>query len=76
MHPTHGYEHMKNCIETRAPWMAKEQAQLYLHDFCNLDLRRLWLSPAELREKVWLSNADRERLRAWNIPPFDALHNN
>jgi hypothetical protein len=36
-----------------------------------LDNRYLWLSRRELRDRVRLRNADRERLRAYYIPPYD-----
>lgn len=71
LHPTHARENMRNTIETRAPWMPKAEADLVIGDLAILDQRRLWLSQAELRQQVWLSNADRQRLKAWNIPPWD-----
>jgi hypothetical protein len=71
LHPTHGRERMKNCIETRAPWMAKETAEYLIGDLAILDPRYLRLSPAELRFRVHIHSEDRERLRAWNIPPYD-----
>jgi hypothetical protein len=71
LHATHGREKMINCIETRAPWLSQEQREIYLSDNLYLDDRYLWLSPNELRERVFLRNADRERLKAWRIPPCD-----
>src|SRR6516225_5592939 len=71
LHPTHGRERMKACIETRAPWMAKAEAEFVIDDLAKLDPRRLRLIPAELRFRVHLHSADRERLRAWNIRPYD-----
>jgi hypothetical protein len=71
LHPTHGRERMKNCIETRAPWMSEEQAQVYLDDYASDDPRRLWPYRLELVERVHVSDADRVRLGAWRIPPFD-----
>jgi hypothetical protein len=70
LHPTHGREHVKHCIETRAPWLTQEQSELYISD-ASLDARYLWLGADELRERVWLRNTDRERLKAWHIPPCD-----
>jgi hypothetical protein len=66
LHPTNPREQIRHTIETRAPWMSKEEKKLTIGDLAILDPRRLWLAP---EERVWLSNADRERLRAWNIPP-------
>jgi hypothetical protein len=71
LHPTHGRERMKNCIETRAPWMAKETAEYLIGDLAILDPRYLRLSPAELRVRVHIHSEDRERLMVWNIPPYD-----
>ena len=71
LHPTHARENMRNTIETRAPWRPKAEADLIIGDLAILDQRRLWLSQAELRQQVWLSNADRQQLKAWNIPPWD-----
>ena len=71
LHPTHARENMRNTIETRAPWMPKAEADLIIGDLAILDPYRLWLRPEELRQQVWLSNADRQRLKAWNIPPWD-----
>jgi hypothetical protein len=70
LHPTHGRQHVKHCIETRAPWLSEEQKEQHISD-ASLDGRYLWLDANELRERVWLRNADRERLKAWHIPPCD-----
>ena len=71
LHPTHGRERMKNAIEIYASWMSEEEAELLVHDFATLDPRRQRLSQEELREKVWLSTADWERLKAWRVLPCD-----
>ena len=71
LHPTHARDRMKNVIETRAPWMSKEQAQVYLDDYASSEPRRLWPYRLELIERVHISNADRVRLGAWRIPPVD-----
>jgi hypothetical protein len=73
LHPTHGRERVKNAIETRAPWLAKETAETLIHDFATMDPRRFW-GPwwrDELKLAMNLTTADRERLRAWHIPPID-----
>jgi len=71
LHPTHGREKMRHTIETRASWMKQDEVDLIVGDILILDPRRLRLSSNELRERIWLSNVERERLRAWHIPPFD-----
>jgi hypothetical protein len=51
--------------------MAKEDAESVISGLAVLDNRYLRLSRSELRDRVGLRNADRERLKAWNIPPCD-----
>ena len=73
LHPTHGRERMKNVIETRAPWMAREAAEILIHDLATMDARRFW-GPwwrDELKLAMNLTTLDRERLKAWHIPPID-----
>ena len=68
LHPTHGREQMKHCIETSAPWLSEGQRQVYYDDYPNADHLP---SREHLRERVWISIAEREIHRAKNIPPFD-----
>jgi hypothetical protein len=71
LHPTHGREKMRHTIETRASWMKEDEVEMTISDLTVLDPRYLRLKPEELRDRIWLSSADRERLRAWHVPPFD-----
>jgi hypothetical protein len=71
LHPTHGPEKMRNTIETRADWMAEDEMEMIIGDLARLDSRYSRLCPDELREKLWITTADRERLKAWNVPPCD-----
>jgi hypothetical protein len=73
LHPTHGPEHMKHFQEVAAPWMPKEDIDLYIHDYSRLDPRYLrpWQNKVELKERIWLTNTEREQCKAWRIPPYD-----
>ena len=71
LHLTHGRDRVKNAIEVWAPWMPKEQAETLIHDFANMDRRRLWLHPDDLKLRMNLTTKDWERLGAWHIRPID-----
>jgi hypothetical protein len=62
---------MRHCIETTAPWLPKEEAEILIYDYSTTDRRYIWPSQAELREEVWISDADRTRLGVRQIPPWD-----
>jgi hypothetical protein len=74
LHPTYPREQMRNAIEIWAPWMSKDEAEMIISDLANLARRYLWLGREELRQKVWIKQADRERLGAKNIPPYDLTY--
>ena len=69
-----GVTTMKNTIETLAPWMPKAEAEIIIDDLADIDRRRLWgpwLGRKELKlSHVTVTTADRERLKAWHIPPM------
>jgi len=73
LHPTHGPEHMKHFQEIAAPWMPNGRIRLDLPHYSRLDPRYLrpWQNKLELKEEIWLSNAEREQCRAWRILPCD-----
>jgi hypothetical protein len=58
-------------VKSNDPNFIREEKERTISDYANLDPRRLWPSRQELREKVFLSTADMERLKAWHIPPYD-----
>jgi hypothetical protein len=71
LHPTHGREKVRHTIETRASWMKEDDVEMTVSDLTVLDPRYLRLKPDELRDRILLTSADRERLKAWHIPPYD-----
>jgi hypothetical protein len=62
---------MRHAIELWAPWMSSDEAEMIISDLATIDRRYLWLGREELRQKIWICQADRERLGAKNIPPYD-----
>jgi hypothetical protein len=58
-------------IETLAPWMPETEAADLINNLLRLDLRFRRLTSKEAGEQIQLTNAERERLRAWSIAPVD-----
>ena len=69
--PREGEERMQFQIETLAPWMPETEAADLINNLLRLDLRLRRLSGKEAGKQVQLTNAERERLRAWSIAPVD-----
>jgi hypothetical protein len=71
LHPTHAAENMKKIIETSADWMPKAEMTSLIDNLIQLPLWSRKLSPQEWKERVKLTNAQREYLKAWRIRPID-----
>ena len=55
--------------EVYAPWATAVEAEPWLDDFQRNDPRRVWLGGEELGQRLNLTNAEREALKAWRIVP-------
>ena len=58
-------------VEVLAPWMPKSEADDLLDSYLRCDPRRVRPSREELRDRINLTNAERERLKVWRIHPVD-----
>jgi hypothetical protein len=64
-------EKMQHEVELYAPWATAAEAEQWIDDFQRLDPRRVWLGGKELGERLNVTNAEREGLKAWRIVPVD-----
>jgi len=71
LHPTHPIEQMKHAIETIAPWMPPAEAKPLIDSLMDLPIWYRKLSPREMGYKIRLTNAEREKYKAWHILPVD-----
>ena len=64
-------ERMINTIETNAPWMTPEEAQMLVEHVQQLTIYERMPNNRVLGERMNLTNAERERLHLWAIKPTD-----
>jgi hypothetical protein len=64
-------ERIMNAIETNAPWMAPEEAQMLVEHVQSLTIYERMPNNRVLGERMNLTNAERERLHLWAIKPTD-----
>jgi hypothetical protein len=69
--PRAAKEKMQFQIETVAPWMPKCEATDLINNLLRLDLRFRRLTGKEAGERIRLTNAEREMIKAWQIAPID-----
>jgi hypothetical protein len=69
--PRAAKEKMQFQIETLAPWMPESEATDLINNLLRLDLRFRRLTGKEAGERIQLTNAERELLKAWRIAPVD-----
>lgn len=64
-------ERIVNTIETWAPWMQPEEAQMLVEHVRSLNIFELIPNNRVLGERMRLTNAEREQLHLWPIKPVD-----
>jgi hypothetical protein len=64
-------ERIMNTIETNAPWMTPEEAQMLVEHVQSLTIYERMPNNRVLGERMNLTNAERERLHLWAIKPTD-----
>jgi hypothetical protein len=65
--PKAAAEKMQHTIEVLAPWMPQAEASALIDNLIRLDARYRRPSGAEMGERIRLTNAEREGLKAWRI---------
>lgn len=69
--PVAAEKKMRHEIEIFAPWMPKSEFAPIIDSLLSCDPRRVRPSREEIQHRVNLTNAQRERLEVWRIPPVD-----
>lgn len=62
---------MPKAIELWAPWMQQDEAEGLIEDINRTPIQRRKPNARELGERLWVTNAQRERLRLWTIAACD-----
>jgi hypothetical protein len=71
LHPTHPVERMEREIELLAPWLSEQEGQEMMSNVIKLDKGRRWALTRTQGERLRLRNEERERAKAFSMPPVD-----